>query len=51
VEGWFTGVDINKGLGLDWQAINGAMAKGPLDEAEEGANPADHGKKDTKRVC
>ncbi|AKB37161.1 Mobile element protein [Methanosarcina siciliae C2J] len=37
------------GFEWEWQAIDGAMTKAPLDGDGTGANPTDSKKKDTKR--
>lgn len=41
--------DTKNGLKWEWQAIDGAMTKVPLDGAGTGSNPTDRGKKGTKR--
>ena len=42
--------DNKNGLECEWQAIDGAMKKTPLDGAGTGANPTDCGKKVQRRV-
>jgi hypothetical protein len=41
--------DELKGLGWEWQSMDGSMVKAPLAREAAGRNPTDRGKKRTKR--
>lgn len=41
--------DQQVGLEWEWQVVDGAMSKAPLEQEETESNPTDRGKKGTKR--
>lgn len=42
--------DDMKGIGWEWQSIDGSMIKAPLAQESVGANPTDRGKKGNKKT-
>ena len=43
--------DELKGLGWEWQSVDGSMVKAPLAREAEGRNPTDRGKKRDETQC